>query len=72
MKKYIPRLKEKYINDVVPKLKNELGYNNIMEVPKLSKICVNQGVGQAVNDKKLMILCYLKSTLWRTCKNSGK
>ena len=54
MKKYIPRLKEKYINEVVPKLKDKLGYANIMQVPTLDKICLNQGVGQAVNDKKLI------------------
>ena len=56
MKKYIPRLKEKYINEVVPVLKKNLGYTNIMQVPKLNKICINQGVGQAVNDKKLIEL----------------
>ena len=54
MKKYIPRLKEKYINEVVPALKDKLGYSNIMQVPSLDKICINQGVGQAVNDKKLI------------------
>tara|TARA_B100001250_G_scaffold78968_1_gene64870 strand:- start:258 stop:809 length:552 start_codon:yes stop_codon:yes gene_type:complete len=54
MKKYIPRLKEKYINEVVPELKDKLGYSNIMQVPSLDKICINQGVGQAVNDKKLI------------------
>ena len=54
MKKYIPRLKEKYVNEVVPKLKEQLGYTNIMQVPTLNKICINQGVGQAVNDKKLI------------------
>ena len=54
MKKYIPRLKDKYTNKVVPILKEKLGYNNIMQVPKLNKICINQGVGQAVNDKKLI------------------
>ena len=54
MKKYIPRLKEKYINEVVPRLQDTLGYTNVMQVPKLNKICVNQGVGQAVNDKKLI------------------
>ena len=56
MKTYKPRLKEKYINEVVPNLKKELGYTNVMQVPKLSKICINQGVGQAVNDKKLIEL----------------
>lgn len=54
MKKYIPRLKEKYVNEVIPKLKDQLGYANIMQVPTLEKICINQGVGQAVNDKKLI------------------
>ena len=54
MKKYIPRLKTKYIDKVIPKLKDDLGYTNVMQVPKLSKICINQGVGQAVNDKKLI------------------
>ena len=38
MKKYTPRLKEKYINDIVPKLKSDLGYTNVMQVPKLNKI----------------------------------
>ena len=56
MKKYIPRLKEKYIKKVVPKLKTDLGYTNVMQVPKLDKICINQGIGQAVNDKKLIEL----------------
>ena len=56
MKTYTPRLKEKYINEVIPKLKQDLGYTNVMQVPRLSKICVNQGVGQAVNDKKLIEL----------------
>tara|TARA_Y100001968_G_C19277913_1_gene677709 strand:+ start:234 stop:785 length:552 start_codon:yes stop_codon:yes gene_type:complete len=56
MKKYIPRLKQKYVNEVVPRLKDALGYDNVMQVPKLHKICLNQGVGQAVNDKKLIEL----------------
>ena len=54
MKKYSPRLKERYVNEIVPKLKDSLGYSNVMQVPKLNKICINQGVGQAVNDKKLI------------------
>ena len=40
MKKYIPRLKEKYNNDIVPRLKKDLGYASVMEVPKLNKICI--------------------------------
>ena len=54
MKKYTPRLKEKYNKDIIPKLKKDLDYANVMQVPKLNKICINQGVGQAVNDKKLI------------------
>ena len=54
MKKYIPRLKDKYVQEIIPKLKDSLGYDNVMQVPKLEKICINQGVGQAVNDKKLI------------------
>lgn len=54
MKTYTPRLKNKYKSEIVPKLKSELGYENLMQVPRLSKICINQGIGQAVNDKKLV------------------
>ena len=54
MKNYTPRLKEKYNSEVIPNLQKKLGYSNIMQVPKLQKICLNQGVGQAVNDKKLI------------------
>ena len=54
MKTYTPRLKNKYNSEIVPKLKSELGYENLMQVPRLSKICINQGIGQAVNDKKLV------------------
>jgi large subunit ribosomal protein L5 len=51
---YTPRLKEKYTNDVVPVLKDKFGYKNVMQIPKLQKICINQGVGAAVSDKKLV------------------
>jgi large subunit ribosomal protein L5 len=51
---YTPRLKEKYSKDVVPALKEKFGYKNMMQVPKLTKICINQGVGAAVADKKLV------------------
>jgi large subunit ribosomal protein L5 len=51
---YTPRLKEKYTSDVVPVLKDKFGYKNVMEIPKLQKICINQGVGAAVSDKKLV------------------
>jgi|SRR5690554_1146566 len=48
------RLKEKYRNELVPKLKEELGLANVMEVPKITKITINMGVGEAVGDKKIL------------------
>ena len=51
---YTPRLKEKYKNDIVPKLMEKFQYKSIMQVPKLTKICLNQGVGDATSDKKLV------------------
>ncbi len=51
---YSPRLKETYKKTVVPALKEKFGYKNVMEVPRLTKICLNQGVGAAVADKKLI------------------
>ena len=50
---YIPRLQEKYRNEIIPELKKELGIKNVMAVPRLVKICINQGVGCASSDKKL-------------------
>jgi len=52
--KYIPNLKTKYKSEVVPSLKKEFNYKSVMQVPKLEKIVVNQGVGVAVADKKLI------------------
>lgn len=51
---YTPRLKTKYTDDVVPSLQKEFGYKSSMEVPRLQKICLNQGLGDAVADKKLV------------------
>jgi len=48
------RLQQVYRETIVPKLKAELGVANIMEVPKITKITVNMGVGEAVADRKLM------------------
>lgn len=48
------RLREKYRNELVPKLKEELGLANVMEVPKITKITINMGVGEAVGDKKIL------------------
>ena len=51
---YIPRLKQEYKDKVVSALTEEFGYNNVMQVPKLQKIVISQGVGAAVADKKLI------------------
>jgi len=51
---YVPRLKEKYKNEIVSKLKEEFKYSTVMKVPKLEKISINQGAGQAISDKKFL------------------
>lgn len=51
---YIPRLKTKYTEEVAPMLKEKFEYKNVMQIPKLLKISVNQGVGQATQDKKMV------------------
>ncbi len=48
------RLKEKYLNEVVPSLMNKYKYKSIMEVPKLDKIVINMGVGDATSNAKLL------------------
>ena len=54
METYSPRLKEKYSADVISALLSKFGYKSSMQVPKLEKICLNQGIGDAVSDKKLI------------------
>ena len=49
---YVPRLKQEYRERVIAALKEEFGYKNVMQVPKLEKIVVSRGVGSAVADKK--------------------
>jgi large subunit ribosomal protein L5 len=51
---YVPRLKKKYREEVLPALQEQFQYKSIMEVPRLVKICLNQGVGAATQDKKLV------------------
>jgi large subunit ribosomal protein L5 len=48
------RLKELYNTELVPKLKAELGLDNVMEVPRITKITLNMGVGEALGDKKVL------------------
>lgn len=52
--KYIPRLQGKYEKEVVDTLKKKFNYKSVMEVPRLQKICLNQGVNGAVTDKKMV------------------
>jgi large subunit ribosomal protein L5 len=51
---YIPRLKEKYNKEVVAALTEQFQYKTVMQVPKIVKICINQGVGAATQDKKMI------------------
>ena len=48
------RLKEVYKTDIAPKLKDELGLTNVMEVPRILKVTLNMGVGEALGDKKAL------------------
>ncbi|UZK02596.1 50S ribosomal protein L5 [Venatoribacter cucullus] len=48
------RLKDLYKNEVVAKLQEEFGYKNVMEVPRITKITLNMGVGEALGDKKIL------------------
>lgn len=50
----IPRLREKYTNEVVPALREKFGYKSIMEVPRLEKIVINMGAGDAKDNPKLL------------------
>ena len=50
----VPTFKKLYNDEIVPKLKESLGYKSVMQVPRLIKICVNQGLGAATQDKKLI------------------
>jgi large subunit ribosomal protein L5 len=62
-KKYIPALKNKYTDEIVPELMKQFGYKSVMETPRLQKIILNQGVGQAIADKKLIEVAQEELTL---------
>ena len=51
---YSPRLKTQYKDAIVTSLKEKFSYSSVMQVPKITKICLNQGVGNAVSDKRLV------------------
>lgn len=50
----VPSLKTKYAEEIVPALVKEFGYKSVMQCPRLEKIVINQGIGQAVADKKMI------------------
>jgi len=54
MEKRIPTLKNKYNNEIIPDLKKEFNYHSVMQVPRLEKIVLNQGIGLGVSDKKII------------------
>jgi len=51
---YIPTLKKKYTEQVIPALMKQYNYKSVMQVPKITKIVINKGIGAAVADKKLV------------------
>jgi large subunit ribosomal protein L5 len=51
---YVPRMKTRYREELVPSLKDELGLSNVMQVPRLEKIVVNMGVGDALKDGRML------------------
>ena len=51
---YTPRLREQYKASIIPALTEKFGYKSVMQVPKLTKIVISQGIGDAVADKKLV------------------
>ncbi len=53
-KQYIPTLQNKYQDEIVPALVKQFGYTSVMQTPRLQKIVINSGVGQAIADKKLI------------------
>lgn len=48
------RLKEKYLREIVPVMIKEFGYRNVMEVPKLEKVVLNMGLGEAIHNIKVL------------------
>lgn len=49
-----PRLKDKYSGEITPALKEKFQYSSVMQVPRVQKVCINKGLGEAVTDKKLI------------------
>jgi large subunit ribosomal protein L5 len=51
---YVPRLRQRFREEVVPQLQQQLGLPNVMQVPRLEKVVVNMGVGEAIKDGRLL------------------
>src|SRR6266403_1126321 len=49
---YVPRLREQFDKEIRGKLTEQFGYGNVMQVPRLDKVVLNMGIGEAVNDRK--------------------
>ncbi len=60
---YVPTLKNKYKEEIVPALKKEFNYTSVMQVPRLEKIVLNQGVGAAIADKKIIEVATQEMTM---------
>lgn len=50
----VPNFQKKYNEDIIPALKKQFDYDSVMEIPKIKKIVINQGIGEAITDKKLI------------------
>jgi len=51
---YVPRLQTQYAEEIAPKLKERFEYTSPMQIPRIEKICLNQGLGKAIADKKIV------------------
>ncbi|HNR28033.1 MAG TPA: 50S ribosomal protein L5 [Bacteroidales bacterium] len=63
VKGYVPALQKKYREEIVPRLMKEFGFTSVMQVPRLEKIVLNEGVGSATADKKLIEVAMSELTL---------
>jgi large subunit ribosomal protein L5 len=50
----VPRLKERYRSDIVPAMRERFGYKNVMQVPRVTKVTLNMGVGEGIHDAKVL------------------
>ena len=69
---YIPRFKSLYDDKIIAAMTEKFGYKNVMEVPKITKIVLNMGVGEATQDKKKVALAEAyRSQALRDAKTKG-